>query len=408
MAKLDLNDLRRNAQNAQEAAAKAAAYRADLFKGLRRLLFECSPDGIIALLTMAHMSLIADGFPTEVRLDGKDAPFKGDDTACRMEVDGAWTCSAPRSMPEKGLRPAALAAPIAAASHIPPSTEALDSIRAVINPLHDRDFEHFSKVLDLIPLRSLSAMMAHGPILARSLELGPKPEDIHEYLGVHEDISRFAKCIGDAIKRRGASVEGLDEDVRKAVERFLEEIEESNDVAHHQVVQYLPTCVQMFDPHVSVAAIECFLSEAVRTGFDINAVASNPYTSPKTVAERAVNLLDVKALGRLEKLGLDIGRAAAASSLTSVVLSRIRRDGDRKTAFSMLKHLIGEHGQTVEIESYRDLDERVVECKRNIHSGYADNKKLVAKYEFLMKVLDHVDERFPDLQSQSLKRRRAA
>lgn len=397
MAKIDLNDLRRNAQNAQEAAAKAAAYKQDLFKGLHRLLFESSPDGIIALTTMAHMSMIADGFPTEVPL-GKAAPFKGYDTACRMEVDGTWTGRASRSMPEQGLRPIALAEPIAAASHIPPSAEALDSIRAVINPLHDRDFEHFSRVLDLIPLQSLSAMMAHGPILARALELGPKPEDTF----------RFAQCIGDAIRRRGASVEGLDESVRNAVERFLEEIGENNDIAHHQVAHYLPTCVQMFDPHVSVTAIECFVSEAVRAGFDINAVASNPYTFPKTVADRAVNLLDVKAMVRLEKLGLDVGRAAAANSLTSIVLSRIRRNGDRKAAFDMLKHLIGKHGQTVEIESYRDLDESVVECKRNIHSGYADNKKLVAKYEFLAKVLDYVDERFPGLQSQSAKRRRAA
>lgn len=421
MGRLDLNDLRRSAQNAHEALVAEAAYMRDLIDGLHRMIFECSPDGIVALVTMAHMSLIADGFPTEVALGGKSSPLKGEDVICRMEADGVWTGRASRPMADKGIRPEALVETVAVAAHIPYSAESRASILAVINPLHDRDFEHFARVLDIIPLHTLSAMMANGPVLARTFSLFPQDIDADGFVSghndngllqpnirYHDDIDRFARCIGEAIERRGASLAGLDVDLRSAAVSFMEKAGEDRSMVPDRVFHALPTCIHMFDPHVPVEAIEVFLMEAVRVGFDINAISHNSFSYPKTAADCAVNLIDVKALVRLEELGLDIARADGAHSLTSVALSRIRRSGDRKAAFAVLKHLVNRRGLAVHATSYSEFAESVTECKRNIHSGYADNKLLVAKYEFLTKVMDFIDERFPDLRKPQKSRRKAA
>ncbi|NTF16887.1 hypothetical protein G6L37_00410 [Agrobacterium rubi] len=420
MAKLDLAGLRRSAQDACDTLARATAYKRSLVDGLHRLIFECSPNGVITLTTMAHMSLIAEGLPTDIVI-GANAAFKGEDVTCHKEVDGTWTARVSHPIPREGLRPLGLTGAIASAAGIPHSKEALASIRAVINPLHERDFDHFARVLDLIPLHSLSAMMAYGPLLARSLDLSqPAVDDTRLGAGkaelrlpishdqYHEDIAKFARCVSEAVQRRGASVAGLDVDLRSAVDEFRMKFGEEHSDEAELAFRGLPTCVQMFDPHVPTKAIEAFLREAVRAGFDINAVSPAPSSYPRSAADCAVNLLDVKALIRLEKLGLDLGRANEANSLTSVALSRVRRTGDRKVAFAVLKHLVVARGLPITAESHRNLAESLNFCRCHLHSGYADTRLLSAKYEVLTNVMEFVEKMFPNLRKPPKSHRRAA
>lgn len=399
MAKIDFNAMRLKADSAKEEAESILAHRRSLVGALHRLIFECSLDGIVALTTFAHMSLISEGFPSEIAL-GNKSPLKGQNLACQREIDGTWTARASSAASPKGLRPQDLAEAIMAAAHVPAAPDTLETVRSVLNPLADLDFAHFEKVLNLIPLHSLSAMMAHGPTLAVKFGL-VSSVDLPRQNGI-----KFARTIGDTILRRGASVAGFDKDMNSAVDNLLEALGDDARFVNQVSRRFLPTCIEMLDPHAGYN--EAFLAEAVRVGFDINAVSDPSFRYPKTVADCIIVHFDADLLARLEVIGLDLSRADQVRSLTSTAISRLGVTNHREDAREVLQLLVTGRGFQVEREAYADLNERISECRRQLHSRNPSELYWKAKHDFLIEARGFIDEHFPALREKSKKRRKIA
>jgi hypothetical protein len=416
MAKLDLNSLRQQAIIADEARKTKAAFLRSLRDGIYSAAFECSVDGVVTLTTLAHMSLVSEDFPSEIRLIGEK--FKGGSITCRRDADGRWTAHAAGGRSTQHATPWSLIESIAAAAYIPLDDSTRETFSSVVNPVGERDFDHLAKVLDLIPVHSVSAMMSNGPAIAARFDLGPVKTDGVWVEGIrvgsefisaishHPDITTFARCVGDAIARRGKKAVGTDAFLRRVISKSVKAAGKAELEAFNDLRLPATTCVEMFDPYVPPEAVEDFLHEAVRVGFDINkAVSHDCY--PSTAAHEAVRLLDVNAVRRLEAVGLDLAAADGMRSLTSIVIDRLRRNNQGPMAFAMLIHLVTTRGLSVDAEAYETLDDKVADCKRAIRGGYRD-KDTAAELDFFVRVMDFLNKKFPSLRDPKNARRQAA
>jgi hypothetical protein len=424
MSKLDLNSLRQRAIQADEARKTEAAFRRSLLERIHSTVFECSVDGIVALTTLAHMSIVAEGLPEEISLGVMEA-FKGTNARCRRESNGAWVARISEPRGTDHLSPAQMLEAIAAAASVPLDKDARAAIYAVVNPLRERDFDHLANVLDLLPLHTLWAMMANGPVLSRAFGVGPAktegkgqdhmlvgsflprgPRKLVSLITHHPDIGRFARCVADAIMRRGGKIEEPGSHIRNLIDDSI--IATGGVVRPGDIRIPAPACVEMFDPWVPAEAIEDFLKEAVRIGYDINMIAASRGAHPTSAAHEAVRLMDVKGLDRLVALGLDLQLADNLDSLTTVALNRLRRPDGSKQGFAMLKHLV-KKGCAVDAMDYEILDDAVTACKVDIRNSYGDEgAEARRRLEFLVTVIDFVEERFPHLRKPPKTRRRAA
>ncbi len=418
MAKLDLNRLRQQAINADEARKTEAAFLRSLLDGIYSAVFECSVDGIVALTTLAHMSLVSEGFPSEIRLKGEK--FKGCNITCRREADGRWTAHAAEIRSTRNATPWSLIESIAAAAHIPLDDSTRKAFSSVVNPAGERDFVHLAKVLDLIPVHSLSAMMSNGPVIAARFDLGPVktgPEgstrgfivgtEMIAAIDHHEDITAFARCVGDAVARGKAKAVSSDVFLSDMISKSIKAAGKAGLEGINDLRLPATACVEMFDPHVPPEAIEDFLHEGVRVGFDINKVVTYNGCYPSTAAHEAVRLMDVNAVRRLEALGLDLAAADNVRSLTSIAIDRLRRHDQGSQGFAMLIHLVSTHGLSVSAEAYESLDDRASECKQAIRGGY-DNRNTEGMLDFIVRVMGFLDKNFPSLRNPKNARRKAA
>ncbi len=375
-------------------------------------MFECSADGIFALTTFAHMSLVSRGFPDKIHFH-QSGNTKSVRAEFRMRADGRWTAHTEDDASGLSLSPDCLVRSIAFAAHVPLDDATHKELLGACNPLADRDFAHFRKVLDLIPLHSLSSMMAHGPSLLRAFNLGVKNSPrsaayngrFYSDMEYHADIALFARCIASAIKRRKASVAGIDVDINTMIEEVSSAAGGARLTGMHNLRLYQPTCVEIAASHTPAQAIEDFLAEAVRAGFDINAVFDAGSSFPATAAHEAVRVMDVTRLKRLIHLGLDLNLADGVRSLADIPLAEIRRAGNAKQKMAMLKFLIDRRGFKVTQPTYTDLQDRIKDLRDRLRHGHKETADL---YEVLVNAADFIEARFPELHREARTRRKAA
>jgi hypothetical protein len=395
--RLDFNELRRNAAEAEDARKAALSLKRSLRERIYSAVFECSLDGAVALATMAHLSLVSEGMPAEVPL-APIAIFMGSSNAtCRRQVDGTWTGHASAGKSIGHLAPGMTVPAVAEAAHIPLGERERHAIFAVSNPLAERDFTHFGKVLDLLPSRTLWSMLGHGPTLARSFGIAPQD---------HHDIGRFAASIGDAIARREGEIQEPGRHVLAVIDECIGEgrgeFERPTDI---RIMS--PVCVEMFDPHVPPKAIEAFLEQAVRVGFDINDMAEYHGASAGSVAHEAVRMMDVRGLVRLEALGLSLERSVRNRNLCDGVLSRLRMVNQPDTALSVLKHLVLDRGFVVEREAHELLRDRAGHLHDRIVSGRGRASDAMHQ-EIVVEAIEFIESHFPGLRRPARRKKAVA
>jgi hypothetical protein len=206
--------------------------------------------------------------------------------------------------------------------------------------------------------------------------------------------------------RRGGKIEEPGSHIRNLIDDSI--IATGGVVRPGDIRIPAPACVEMFDPWVPAEAIEDFLKEAVRIGYDINMIAASRGAHPTSAAHEAVRLMDVKGLERLVAIGLDLQLADNLDSLTTVALNRLRRPDGSKQGFAMLKHLV-KKGCAVDAMDYEILDDAVTACKVDIRNSYGDEgAEARRRLEFLVTVIDFVEDKFPHLRKPPKARRRAA
>jgi hypothetical protein len=427
MAKLDLNSLRQQAIDADKTRKTEAANRERLVDNVYVYAYETSREGVSALLALAQLSLISEGCPSEVPVRN-EFQSTGREPVLVMDGSGNWSASLSKKYDGPEQRPTgrwvrhgrsnqvSLVDAIAAAASIPSAGDAAKAIRAVLNPVEDRDFDHFGAVLDRIPLRTLSAMLGSGPQLTYGLGIGLKDtgashmSDGEWYPDVEysDDVAKLASCIGDAMFRRMAPVADHGTELVHMIAEVKRMTKDPQVLREMKIPK--PTCMTILAPHTPVETIRDFLHQAVRVGFDINAVDGRAgYGGLPTAAHKAVTLLTPKDLDAVVALGLDLEFADSLSRLTDVVVDKFCRRMTRHE-LPMLKHLVSKYGLSVSQDSYQQVAKALGEAYQRDPDTWPVDKEEERLWEkrtgFLKEAITFLDEKFPHLHSK--KKRKAA
>jgi hypothetical protein len=389
MLKLDLFELRQRVLEDVDSAKDSMRLRNSLIERIRTAAFEISPDGIVALVTFAHLSRLTNGALDAINL-GECSKFKGENVICKRGMNGsssAHSAMVPRPIT---LHPEDLVDAILIATHMPLTQLAREEILKIINPLETRDFDHFSKVLDLIPAHTLSAMMTNGPLLSRRFGLTAND---------HKDVALFCRCISDAIKRRGIGATNPSRHVEHVIadaKREYEGLETAFNLSEG-IRLPAPPCVEMFDQYGPSETFVTFLKEAVELGHDINETAEGRFPTESTVAHLILLFSDVETLQALEQIGLDLSAADAISSLTEAAIRRMRNTDGTEEGLKSLKHLISEHGFQVQQAACGLLHDKIIGLKRDadLH-GTAETRIKIIK-----EAIEFISARFPELRRKA-------
>ncbi|MNU36403.1 hypothetical protein D3C71_250180 [compost metagenome] len=427
MAKLNFGDLRREAAIADAARQSAAANREHLIDNVYAYAYETSREGILTLLRLAHLSMVSEGFPTEVPTLN-EFQSTGREPVLRMDSSGHWSASLSKVYDGPEQRPTGrylhhgrsnrvrLAEAVAAAAGIPSAGGTAKSIHSALNPIEERDFDHFGAILDRIPLRTLSAMLGSGPQLVFDLGIGVKDNgtshvvDGEWYPDVEytDDVAKLALCIGEAMFRRMGPVSDHGTNLTHMIAE-VEGMTKDQQVRRGMEIPK-PTFMTILAPHTPAETIRDFLNQAVRVGFDINAVDGRAgYGGLPTAAHKAVTLLTVRDLDAAVSLGLDLEFADSLRSLTEVVVDKFCRRMTRHE-LPMLKHLVIKYGLAVSQDSYQQVAKALGEAYQRDPDPWPVNKEDERLWEkrtgFLKEAILFLDEKFPDLHSK--KKRKAA
>jgi hypothetical protein len=422
MPKLNFSALRQEAAIADTARQSAAANRKRLIDNVYAYAYETSWEGILTLLRLAHLSMVSEGVPSEVPTQN-EFQSTGREPVLRMDNKGNWSASLSKDYDGPEQRPTgrwlrqgrsnwvALEDAIAAAADMPSAADVRKAIWDALDPIKDRDFDHFGVVLDRIPLRTLSAMLGVGSKLASALGLGLTNSgttymvDGEWYPDVEytDDVGKLALCIGDAMMRRMAPVTDHGMELFHMIAEARRATKNPLALSGLQVPR--PTCMTIVAPHTPLQTIKDFLHQAVRVGFDLNAVYG--LGGVPTAAHKAVTLLPLKDLDASVAMGLDLEFADDLSSLTEVVIDQLCRRSSKK-ALPMLKHLVNKYGLAVEQESYLRVAEALGEAYREDrdawHDECKDTKQERQKRIQLLKATgDFLDEKFPRLHKKNRK-----
>jgi hypothetical protein len=425
MAKLNFDTLSQKAIKSDTSLKSEAANRKRIIDNVYAYAFETSREGIGALLGLAHLSLVSEGCPSEVPLKN-GFQSTGREPVLLMDSNGNWSASLTKKYdgPEQRATSrffpgrsnwVSLADAIAAAADIPSVGNSAETIRAALNPVKDRDFDHFADALDRIPLRTLSAMLGEGPQLASGLGLGLKNSNTSHivdgewYPDVEytDDVAKLSRCIGDAMFRRMAPVADHGMELDHMIAEVKKSMKDPHVLREMQIPK--PTCMAIFAPYTPVETIKDFLHQAVRVGFDINALDGRAgYGGLPTAAHRAVTLLTLKDLDATVTLGLDLEFADNLSSLTDTVIDGLSEEASMQ-ALPMLKHLVNKYGLSVSKESYEKVTEALGEAYQ-MAPWYREDKEEERKREkrihLLKATIVFLDEKFSHLQTK--KKRKAA
>jgi hypothetical protein len=428
MAKLDLNSLRQQAIDADEARKTEAANLKRRVDNVYAYAYETSREGINALLALAQLSLVSEGCPSEVPVRN-EFQSTGREPVLVMDSSGNWSASLSKNYDGPEQRPTgrwvhtgrsnqvSLADAIAAAASIPSAGDAAKAIRGVLNPVKNRDFDHLGAVLDRIPLRTLSAMLGSGPQLVYGLGIGLKNTatahvvDGEWYPDVEysEDVAKLASCIGDAMFRRMVPVTDHGTELAHMIAEAKKMTKDPQLLREMKIPK--PTCMTIFAPHTPAETIRDFLQQAVRVGFDINAVDGRAGCGGlPTAAHKAVTLLTLKDLDAAVALGLDLEFADSLSSLTDVVVDKFCRRMTRHE-LPMLKHLVTKYGLAVSQESYQQVAKALGEAYQRDPDPWPpvnkeEERRWEKRTELLKAAIVFLDEKFPHLHSKT--KRKAA
>lgn len=296
-----------------EAEAEIVRRQQALLAGLKRrkakVAYEASFTGVVAMITCAHLSSVSMNFPSEVRLnDGI--------TICRDD-DGKWAAIFERDDVKPGYHsPRAIAISIASAAGLPENTAAVDMIIDAAHALKHGGFEQLGILVDELPLHSVAAAMACGPLLYRALaNIEPERDfDANKRFPDQDGDAPFASIIADAVIRRGADLEHYGSDVTTQLDADFKSYLLGNNrkVPDGLALDFSrdAAIVRLVKGQFSSKTKLTYIKEAVRAGGDLNVADGE-----QSLARTCVRGLDLKTLKELSKLGMDFSAANGSKGL---------------------------------------------------------------------------------------------